>query len=81
MSVAGATLIVPTLSASAVAVFAREPAVTSAAVIVYVLPVAVQLVVAPTARLATVHDSVGSSGSVTTTFDSASVPVLLTAKL
>ena len=80
VSVAVGSGIVPGASPVAVAVFAREPAVTSAAVITYVLPVAAQLAVAPGARLAIVHDKPGSSGSLTVTGASVTVPVLVALK-
>ena len=79
VSVAGVTSIVPTLSASAEAVLTSGFGSVDA--ITWVLPVAVQTAVAPAARLAIVHDRPGSSGSLTTTLVSASVPVLVTLKL
>src|SRR5512141_1247883 len=58
-----------------VAVLAREPASISACVNVYTLFVAVQLALAPGARLASVHVSVGSNGSVTVMPVSVTFPV------
>ena len=63
----------------AVAMLVTLPAVTSAAVMTYVLLLGTQAtLVAPTGRLAIVHTRPGSIASLTTTLVRSTVPVLLT---